>query len=245
VFRRARPGDSDGRFEGADDTGIDAEADTDTDTQVYADDADFAADDSPVPARRRSWLSRPAAREPEPEDLALPPSTMRGSEAMYGYVVALELVVVSILNLVVTHGAGAPKHPSTSIAIVGLVASIALAGVIRTHHRLIVPFAAIVAAFFATLPKVPNSLSLPHLFALVLPVVYAFVLTQRQRKASMTQVRARKQSGSGAAAAAPETRRSSAGGRRPPRQSRRAAAVPTGPTKNRRYTPPKGKARRR
>jgi hypothetical protein len=237
MFRRARPDDSDGRPEG--------DGDTDAEADAYADDGDFAAEDSPVPARRRSWLSRPAPKEPEPDDLSLAPSAMRGSEAMYGYVVALELVAVSILNLVVTHGKGAPKHPSTSIAVVGLVASIALAGVIRTHHRLIVPFAAIVAAFFATLPKVPNSLSLPHLFALVLPVVYAFVLTQRQRKAALTRGRAAKRGGSSAAGAGPATRRSSAGGRRPPRQSRRAAAIPTGPTKNRRYTPPKGKARRR
>ncbi|HEY3811214.1 MAG TPA: hypothetical protein VGL49_07250, partial [Acidimicrobiales bacterium] len=117
-------------------------------------------------------------------------------------------------------------------------------GVIRTtHHRLVVPFAAIVAAFFATLPKVPNSLSLAHLFALVLPVIYAFLLTQRQRKASTAQLRAGKRNATSTGAA--DTRNAAAGGRRQSRQSRRQPKTQTGPTKNRRYTPPKSKARRR
>jgi hypothetical protein len=211
-----------------------------------ADDADGTEESAPA-IRRRGWLTRPAPREPEdaaPEHLSLKPAAMRGSEAMYGYVVALELVAVSILNLAVTHGKGAPKHPSTGIAVVGLLASIALMGVIRTtHHRLVVPFAAIVAAFFATLPKVPNSLSLAHLFALVLPVVYAFVLTQRQRKASAAQLRAGKRPAASTSGA--DTRSAAAGGRRQSRRSRRQLATQTGPTKNRRYTPPKSNARRR
>ena len=44
----------------------------------------------------------------------LKPSAMRGNEALWGYVVAGELIVVSILNLMVTHGKGAPAHPNTS-----------------------------------------------------------------------------------------------------------------------------------
>ncbi len=80
--------------------------------------------------RRRSGRRRPGSRcaaplvdEPErraarsaasPEDdLDLKPTAMRRPEPLYGYVVGLELIFVSILNLTVTHGKGAPAHPAT------------------------------------------------------------------------------------------------------------------------------------
>ena len=120
---------------------------------------------------------------------------MRGDEARWGYVVAGALIVVAIINLTVTHGPGAAKHPNTTLALVGLVASIALVAIIRTHHRFIVPLAAIGAAFFVTLPsQVPNSVRSVHIVALIIPVVYAFVLTQRQRRATTAQAQARRAS---------------------------------------------------
>ena len=93
--------------------------------------------------------------EPEPEadeeaddELTLKPSTMRGSETMYGYLVALELVVVSVLNLTDTHGAGAPSGPQRllganisahSLSVFGLAVSIALFGIVYwVRHRFVV-----------------------------------------------------------------------------------------------------------
>jgi hypothetical protein len=238
----ADPGDS------ADFGDDDSEFDADTDTDTGA-------------TPRRWWQSSRRERERErgstqtevtPDDLDLKPVTMRGPEALYGYIVALELIGVSVLNLTVTHGKGAPTHPSTEWAVIGLVASMALIPIVRTHHRLIVGFAAIIAAFFATLPKVPQSLSTAHLLALIIPVVYAFLLTQRQRKAATAQPRAGRTGATRSAGAAgqstqsgrstPADRRAQAGGGR---RARRKGAVPSGPQANRRYTPPKSKRPRR
>jgi hypothetical protein len=176
------------------------------------------------------------------DEQSLKPSAMRGSEPLYGYLVALELVLVSILNLTVTHGKGAPAHPSTGLSTVGLVASLLLVALVRIRHRLIVPFAAIVAAFFVTtLPKVPNSLSVAHLLGLVIAAVYAFVLTQRQRKAAAALTK----KGGAAAAKSPAAKPSTE--RRPDSANRRRGrqqAVPAGPAASRRYTPPKPKRAR-
>jgi hypothetical protein len=188
--------------------------------------------------------ARGGGREDSLDDLSLKSTAMRGTEALYGYVVALELIGVSILNLTVTHGKGAPTHPATGWAVIGLLASIALIGVIQTHHRLIVAFAAVIAAFFATLPRVPNSVSSAHVLALIIPVVYAFVLAQRQRKAASAQARAGRSGGGQVAGgrAGPSERRGPATSRR---RSRRETSGPSGPQKNRRYTPPKAKRPRR
>jgi hypothetical protein len=192
-----------------------------------------------TPPRRR-WLTPRGGRgEPEPDDPSLKPATMRGTEALYGYVVALELIAVSVLNLTVTHGKGAPTHSSTKTAVIGLIASIALIGVVRIHHRLIVPFGTIIAAFLVTLPKVPDSLTSAHLLALIIPVVYAFMLTQRQRKSTTAQARAGR---AATARGAPPERRADAVSRR---RARQEAARQTGPRPNRRYTPPKAKRPRR
>lgn len=182
------------------------------------------------------------------DDPSLRPRDMRGSEIMYGYLIASELIVVSILDLTVTHGKGAPTGPqhllgasvtSRDLAFLGLAASIGVLAVIQTRNRFVVPFAAIIAAFFATLPKVPDSLSVVHLVGLVVPIVFAFVLTQRQRKDTLALANSGR---------SPRSRTAASNGRAAPargRRSRRQAAVPTGPQKNRRYTPPKAKRPRR
>jgi hypothetical protein len=186
-------------------------------------------DDGPVePARDRS------AADPV-DDLELKPTAMRKPEPLYGYVVAAELIVVSILNLTVTHGKGAPAHPQTVLALAGLAASIALVGLIRTHHRLIAAFGAVMAAFVATLPRVPSSMAISHLLALTLPLIYAFVLTQHQRKAATAQAAARGEKPGRSRGRAAKTEPA---GRR---QSRRDRAAPSGPKASPRYTPPKSK----
>jgi hypothetical protein len=210
---------------------------------------DDEADDYPAP--RRGWLSAwkdRAAAGATVDDASLKPSTMRGSEAMYGYLVGLELIVVSILNLVVIHGKGAPAHPSTGLAVIGLVASIAATVMVRIHHRLIVPFALIVAAFFVTLPRGPDSLASVHLLALIIPVAYALIITQRQRKATQALNRAGR-SGTAKSTTAKSTTATStpAQGRNERttrRRSRKQGGEPTGPAASRRYTPPKPKPRK-
>jgi hypothetical protein len=212
-----------------------------SDTGDTSDTAGTGDSDSDRPARSPfGWLSPRSQRgdsQPGPavqdDDLDLNPSDMRSPEPLYGYVVALELIAVSILNLTVTHGKGAPAHPSTTLSVVGLAASLAVLGIVRTHHRLIVGFSAVIAAFFVTLPKVPDALSTTHLLALFIPVIYAFVLTQRQRKATTLRAKAGRSASTRPAPAAP------AGSGR--RGRRKKEAAPTGPTANRRYTPPKAK----
>lgn len=150
---------------------------------------------------------------------------MRGNETSYGYVVALELLVVAVLNLTVTHGKGAPTHPQTTLALVGVVAALALIPLLRTQNRMIVGFGSIIAAFFVTLPRVPTSLSLAHILALAFPLVYTLLLTQRQRRATSAQLKERR----------------GAGPSREPRRKRKEQEEPAGPRPNRRYTPPKSK----
>jgi hypothetical protein len=183
----------------------------------------------------------------ETDDSDLKPSAMRGSEPLYGYVVALELVVIAIINLTDTHGKGAPVHPDRVLSIVGLVASAGIVGVIAgTRNRFFVGFYAMAAAFLVTTPKVPDSLELTHLLAIAMPVVYALILTQRQNRARLAQAKSRRVATPGRAPAKGKTtaaeRRAELQARRRQGQGRRRDAnEPTGPARSRRYTPPKPK----
>lgn len=172
----------------------------------------------------------------------LPPSRMRKTEPLYGYVVGLELLVVAVLNMTVTGGKGAPAHPQTGLQLVGIVASLAFFAVLQLRNRTIVGFAAIVDAFFVTLPRVPNSLGVAHVLALAIPLGYGLIITQRQRRAMGNATRGRRRAEGGRRAGtspAPESRRR--------RRAAKTAPQPTGPQPSARYTPPKskrGKARR-
>jgi hypothetical protein len=219
------------------------------DTDYADDDAEDAHDLEDVDADDNSSPPvRAVSAEPD-DELNLKPSELRGSEVMYGYMVAFELIVVSILNLTVTHGPGAPTGSQRllganltphTLSVIGLLASIALIGVVYwVRHRFVVAFAGIIAAFFVTLPKVPNTLTVAHLIALVVPVVYAFILTQRQRKASLAQSREGGRSAS--TRSSPADRRAGSTERR---RNRRKGPETTGPKANRRYTPPKPKRNR-
>ena len=177
-------------------------------------------------------------------EAGLKPSTMRQPEPLYGYVIALELIAISVINLVVRHGKGAPKHPDTGVAVIGLVAAIGLVVLIQSRHRFLVGFGAIITAFFVTLPKGPDSIQLFHLFGLVFPVVYALILTQRQNRATKAQAR----TGLGPRRTTPAERRAEADARRQERRDRRRGVTPastSGPKASRRYTPPKARRPRR
>ncbi len=171
------------------------------------------------------------------------PSTMAWPEPLYGAVVALELIVIAVLNLTVTTGKGAPTHSQTTLSLVGLACAIGFGALILTRNRMVVSFAAIAAGFFVTLPKVPDRVTVFHLFGLIFPLVYAFVLTQRQRKDSAALTKAR--AAGGGARLTPSESRARAQADRRDRRGRRGrrskAAQPAGPAPNRRYTPPKPK----
>jgi hypothetical protein len=186
------------------------------------------------------------AEVPDFDEGNLKPSAMRGTEPLYGYVVAAEILVVAILNLTDTHGAGAPAHPQTALAAVGILGAAAVAAAIRfTRHRMVVAFVSIAAAFLVSVPKIPKSLELVHIFAIAIPFVYAFILTQRQNKARATEIREARAAGSGsggsragrtAAARGAETQ-----AQRRERRGRRGVPEPSGPKASNRYTPPKPK----
>jgi hypothetical protein len=205
-------------------------------------------------------LSRPNSEEPDPayaedaqplegaylDEADLKPSAMRGTEPLYGYLVAAEVLVVAILNLTDTHGPGAPAHPDTALAAAGIAGAAAVAAAIRfTRHRMIVAFVTIAAAFLVSVPKIPNSLEVVHVIAIAVPFVYAFILTQRQNKARVTEIKEARAAGSGAggsrAGRTAGARRAEAEATRRERRGRRGVPEPSGPKASNRYTPPKPK----
>lgn len=174
----------------------------------------------------------PKQAPPAAADDGLKPSAMRGSEALYGAGVVAILVVVAALNFVVRHGTGAPKHFQTGLAALGLLAALAVVPTLLTRNRFIVPLAAVVAAFFVTLPKGPASLQSIHVLAIIFPLVYALLLTQRQRKLATARARA----------ARSDPSRTREKGRN---SGKDKTPTPVGPRPSRRYTPPKSKRTRR
>ena len=200
---------------------------------------------------------RQASKQPEPEPTTeptdatdqvdepdLPPSRMRGSEPLYGYVVGLELVVIAILTLAIHGGKGAPKHPQTALQIAGLVASVAYFAVLQRRSRTLTAFAAIVAAFIITLPAVPDALRSTRVFVLAIPLAYGLIITQRQRKATGLTMRGTRKNPGAAGRAASPSRGDSSAKSRPPARGRRAQPAPpapTGPRASSRYTPPNPK----
>ncbi len=193
--------------------------------------------------RRSTEEAEPVSQEEPGADLeaaepTLRPSRMRGTEPLYGYVIGLELLAVAIVQMVVRGGKGAPAHPQTGLQIAAIAASVAFFGVLQLRNRTIVGFAAIIAAFFVTLPRVPNSLSAVHIFALVFPLAYGLIISQRQRKAMMAAARGSR----GGGASRREAARAAATARRSDRRrGKRAEPAPSGPRPNARYTPPKAK----
>lgn len=194
----------------------------------------------------QTYTQSPAGAEPAgsavdvgpPPGSGLKPSAMRGSEPLYGYVVGLELLVVAVLNLTVTHGKGAPAHPQTTLAAIGVVTSLGFVAVIRLKNRMAAGFGAIVAAFFVTLPRVPNSMAIAHIFALVIPMAYGLIITQRQRRDTPKLARGARGAGAGGAKSSAGTGQVPSGGRR---RGRKTPEPVSGPRQNARYTPPKSK----
>lgn len=172
-------------------------------------------------------LLRPRAndRPVDPADLELNPSDMRGTETMYGYLVAVELMVVAVLELTVTTGKGAPAHPETALAAAGLAVSAAVLAVIRARkNRTLIAFAVIIAALVVDLPPVPDRLALAKIFAVFIPLAYGLVLIRRRTRSATARQRAGLDPG-------PRSKAAPRG-----RQATSKKPVRTG-----RYTPPKSR----
>jgi hypothetical protein len=155
---------------------------------------------------------------------------MKGNEPTLGYGLVAVLIIVAVADLLITKGKGAPKHTTAWEPVVGIVLALVVAGTLRLRNRMVTPLIAVVAVFFLTLDKGPNSLELPHLFALILSIAYALTLSMRQRREQ------RALTGMSAA----QTRRAQADARR--RRRKGEPEVETGPKRpaaSRRYTPPK------
>jgi hypothetical protein len=171
-------------------------------------------------------LRRAQPSEVDPADLELKPSVMRGSEAMYGYMVGFELVVVAVLELTVTTGKGAPAHPPTALAGAGLAVSLGALALLRFwKNRTAVAFAVIAAALVVDLPTVPDRLAVAKLFAVFIPLAYGLILIRRQTRSTTARQRA-----------GVEPKPAPTG-----RAGRKAAPAAKKPIRSGRYTPPKAK----
>lgn len=180
------------------------------------------------PSEREERSVEPA---PEPVGDGLKPSAMRGNEHIWGYAVAALLGVVAILNLVVTKGPQAPAHPDTALSAAGVAGAIALAGVVSTRNRMFAGMGAILASFLVYYPRVPTTLTIPHLLALVAPIAFGLIVTGRQRRLMTSQIKTARTRRADRPAG-----RAAGGGKRG-----KAPAPTTGPRPSARYTPPKPK----
>lgn len=201
------------------------------------------------PAADRQPAAAPGDQEPtrtkgsrrtrpvDPLEFELNPWVMRGTEMMYGYVVAAELILVAILELTDTHGKGAPAHPATALSIAGLAASVLMVGLLQTRNRTFVALSTILASLLIDLPSVPNNLVLAKLFAVFIPILYGIVLVRRRSRSAQI----RQQAGLDPAPARSGGRGSGgSGGRRGGRPG--DTKTPAAPTRTSgRYTPPKSK----
>ncbi len=156
---------------------------------------------------------------------------MEGNEPVWGVVLAGILIVVSVLNLTVTTGPGAPAHPSSFDSVIAIVLALALVVVsLRVRSRMVSPLVGIVAAFFTTLGKTPTSLSAPHIIALFAALAFALILSMRQRR--VQRALTPQATAADRKAAADARRRRRKGEPEPPPEVKR-------PPRSKRYTPPR------
>jgi hypothetical protein len=164
-----------------------------------------------------------------------PPSRMQPPEDRVGFGVAAILVICGVLFLSI-HGKGSPKHPNEVLPAIGIAVAVALPVVIiRFRNRFVSALLAAAIVLLLTSTRPPNSLSGLYFVVFVAGLGYLLWLTLRQSKAARAQAKNQPR-------LTPEERRA-----RRERQ-RRGEKEPerTGPTANRRYTPPQpAKAKRK
>lgn len=184
-----------------------------------------------TPLRRRMFASSSGGSSQDEEDL--PSSRLRGNERTYGYAVGAVIAVASIIMLVVTGGAGAPKHPQPIWPVLGLVFGVATIATIRFRNRMLTSLVAIAGGFVSGQARTPNSLSGVKIVALLAPVLYGIMIFRRQSKAD----RALRASQPRMTAA----ERKAARGRGRGGAAAKDEPAPGRPKPSGRYTPPKSK----
>jgi hypothetical protein len=168
-----------------------------------------------------------------PSETDANPAAMKGNEPILGLVVAAVILVVAVLDLVVTKGTGAPRHPDRWAPLVGIVLAVVLAVSLRWRNRLASPFIAIFAAYFVEVGKTPRSLTYPHVIALASAVGFAVMLTLRHRQ---------EQKAAGGAMSAADRRAAADARRRRRKGEPEPAPAVKRPPPSARYTPPKAAA---
>lgn len=187
-------------------------------------------------------------RQPAPQ---LPPSRLQGTEPMYGWVVGLEILAVSVVVAFARHGAGAPKTVSTAddvLMAAGIALALAYLALLRVRNRTIAAFGAIIAAYIPSLVPGPTWVRDVTEIGLLPPLIYAVIVAQRMRKATKAAM-SNPKAQAGPSGRPPGTKtngRASARSsrERPAPRSRRGSnqgLTSTGPQRNARYTPPKPK----
>jgi hypothetical protein len=228
LFTRRRPSDDDGSDDGSDD---DFEDELDDESRSFAGPRRTGATAARSPSARPVGSRPERTARPTTGPDGLRPIDLRGWEIQAGYLVAVIIAAIAVLELLVTGGAGAPTHTDYILPVVALALAVGQAATIPRHNRLITGVLGIVAGLIVDFDRVPNSLVVPHSIAIFAPLVYAFLVTQRYSRAQRALQPPRQPRQRGGASA---------------RSSRRAKAEPepTGPKANRRYTPPKPRDQR-
>lgn len=161
-------------------------------------------------------------RRAEPER-PLRPMELREWEIPLGYAIAAILVVVAVLELTVTTGAGAPKTHNPILPAVAIVSALTMAATIRFKNRFVTALSGVVGGVLINFAQTPHSLSIPRSIGFLVPFAYAFVVVNRHNRAVRVQ-RGPRNAGQGGA-----------------RRGSKVQPEPTGPKASRRYTPPKAK----
>lgn len=164
----------------------------------------------------------PAPTRAEPAS-TLRPMELREWEIPAGYAVAGVIVLLAILELTVTHGKGAVKNPSPVLPLLAVVMALVQAATIRFKNRLLTALTGVAGGLLIVATRVPDSLAVPHSFGFLVPIIYAFLVTNRHNRAQRALRGPRNQARGGG------------------RRGSNAAPEPTGPKASRRYTPPRPK----
>ncbi len=190
-------------------------------------DGDWADEPAAGPLTRLRDAGRNLLGPPAEVDEDAPPTRMQPPEDRVGYAVAVVLVIAGVLFATV-HGKGSPKHPNPLLPILGVVAAVALpVAIVRFRNRFISAILGVISALLISFSKPPNSLIGIFYFTVIVGIGWMFWLTRKQSKAAKAQLK--------------NQPRRSTDQRGAPRQRRRRGEKtpqPTGPTANRRYTPP-------
>ncbi|MDQ6839020.1 MAG: hypothetical protein M3137_11990, partial [Actinomycetota bacterium] len=107
------------------------------------------------------------------------PVRMRGNEATLGYAAAAVLTIIPVIFLTVTTGKGAPAHPVTAAAAIGVVLGLVMAASIRLSNRILTAFLAVGSSLATTATAVPTSVRPLSTVDLLAALGFAMLITLR------------------------------------------------------------------